>query len=80
MRKVDVSHHIGFMLPEDAIEKLIILGEEGKTSSVREIRNIFKEFKHYDYTIDITFYAENDVGEPPESILFIVEGGKDEPK
>jgi hypothetical protein len=82
MRKVDVSHHIGFELPEDAIEKLKSFESENgcKETSVKEIANVFKEFKNLNYKIIITFYPEKDIGESPYTIVFIVGGGKNEPK
>ena len=78
MRRVDVAHRVGFFLPEDSIEKLKSF--EDKKVSVREIANVFKEFKNCDYDIDITFYPEKDVGKPPHTMVFQVEGGENEPK
>jgi len=78
MRKVDVSHHLGFMLPEESIEKL--KSYYGKRVLTSTIANVFKEFHHYDYTIDITIYAEKDIGNPPDTIIFQIEGCRNEPK
>ena len=78
MRKVDVSHHVGFMLPEESIEKLKSF--EGNTASVKDIASVFKKFKNIDYSIIITFYPEKDVGEPPHTLAFTIDGGGNEPK
>jgi len=73
MRKVDVAHRLGFTLNEDDIEKIMSFND--KRVSTKELANIFKKYKYYDYSIDLTIYAEKDIGEPPDTIIFSIEGG-----